>query len=180
MIIRGYRYLLNKEHPNSTSRGYVLEHRLVMEKAIGRVLLSTETVHHIDGNKLNNKLSNLKLIVSTSEHRKLHEKEKLYYLDNYKNEIINYYNKGLSCAKIASIYKTNKCSVLRFMKKHRINLRPRKMATTSSKGYKYCNLCKQHKKHKFFYKSTRSYDGLRSRCIECSKIESSLYYRRSV
>jgi len=40
---------------------YVLEHRLVMAQAMNRPLSSTETVHHVDGNKLNNKLENLQL-----------------------------------------------------------------------------------------------------------------------
>lgn len=39
----------------------VLEHRKVMADAIGRALLDSETVHHIDGDKLNNDLSNLQL-----------------------------------------------------------------------------------------------------------------------
>lgn len=38
---------------------YVFEHHLVMEQAIGRFLESYEIVHHIDGDKLNNRLSNL-------------------------------------------------------------------------------------------------------------------------
>lgn len=42
-------------------RGYVAEHRLVMARAIGRPLESDETVHHIDGNRQNNQLSNLQL-----------------------------------------------------------------------------------------------------------------------
>jgi len=41
--------------------GYVLEHRLVMAKVLGRPLLPTETVHHIDNDKSNNQPSNLQL-----------------------------------------------------------------------------------------------------------------------
>lgn len=40
---------------------YILEHRLVMAVSLGRVLRDSETVHHIDGNKQNNALSNLQL-----------------------------------------------------------------------------------------------------------------------
>lgn len=41
--------------------GYVLEHRAVMAQMLGRVLTQHETVHHIDGDKLNNKPANLQL-----------------------------------------------------------------------------------------------------------------------
>lgn len=43
------------------SHRYVLEHRLVMARMIGRPLLPDETVHHIDGDRLNNDPSNLQL-----------------------------------------------------------------------------------------------------------------------
>jgi hypothetical protein len=40
------------------------EHRLVMERQLGRKLLPNETVHHRDGNKLNNDITNLELWIT--------------------------------------------------------------------------------------------------------------------
>lgn len=50
---------------------YVLEHRYVMEQSLGRKLVKGEEVHHINGNKQNNDISNL-ILLSKSEHSKLH------------------------------------------------------------------------------------------------------------
>ena len=44
---------------NSTSNGYVLLHRVLMENHLGRLLNAEEVVHHIDGDKMNNVLNNL-------------------------------------------------------------------------------------------------------------------------
>jgi len=46
-------------------------HRHIMEFALGRKLKSNEIVHHIDGNGLNNNISNLQ-IMSKAEHSRLH------------------------------------------------------------------------------------------------------------
>jgi len=51
------------------------EHRIVMEKHLGRKLETHETIHHIDGNPTNNKIKNLKLLNSQSEHLKIHHKQ---------------------------------------------------------------------------------------------------------
>lgn len=50
---------------------HVPEHRLLMERWIGRKLRSNEVVHHKDRNTKNNELSNLQLLTN-SEHMQLH------------------------------------------------------------------------------------------------------------
>lgn len=47
------------------------EHRLVMERHLGRQLESSQVVHHINGNTRDNSIINLQ-IMSRSEHVKLH------------------------------------------------------------------------------------------------------------
>lgn len=70
----GYLYELCPDHPKANSWGYVPQHRLVAERALGRYLQSEELVHHIDGNKLNNAPENLQ-VVSRREHALLHRAE---------------------------------------------------------------------------------------------------------
>lgn len=67
----GYVYVYFPEHPKSTKDGYIMEHILVIEKSIGRHLEPNECVHHINENKKDNRVENLKLMTK-SEHMRYH------------------------------------------------------------------------------------------------------------
>ena len=61
-------------HPFASTRdGYILEHRLIIEKHLGRYLLPTEHVHHINKNPIDNRLKNLYLFATNSDHTTYHQ-----------------------------------------------------------------------------------------------------------
>ena len=74
--ISGYLYIYRPDHPNSMKSGYVAEHRLVVEKEIGKLLTEHEVVHHIDEDKHNNKAENL-VVMTSSEHNSYHIKKRM-------------------------------------------------------------------------------------------------------
>lgn len=62
-ITGGYKQIHSPDHPRVTNKRnrFVAEHILVIEKAIGRYLERHERVHHINENKLDNRIENLYL-----------------------------------------------------------------------------------------------------------------------
>lgn len=74
-MLNGYRVIFLPDHSKAmTSKnwnGYVYEHIAVAEKSLGRIIKSSEVVHHLNGDKSDNRIANL-LVLERGMHTKLH------------------------------------------------------------------------------------------------------------
>lgn len=66
----GYKYIWHTDGSGEK------EHRHIIEQVLGRKLTKNEVVHHIDGNRTNNDISNLR-VMSRGEHSRLHRKQEI-------------------------------------------------------------------------------------------------------
>ncbi len=72
----GYVYLSIPEHPRSGKDGYVLEHIVIAERALGKSLPPKALVHHVNEDSSNNTNSNLVICQNQAYHMLLHARRR--------------------------------------------------------------------------------------------------------
>lgn len=70
---KGYKQVLMPEHMRADKTGYVMEHILVWEKETGIPVPPSCCVHHLNGNKADNRIENL-CLMSKGAHTVFHHK----------------------------------------------------------------------------------------------------------
>jgi hypothetical protein len=78
-MVAGYIRAFAPDHPFADPKGYVLEHRLIAEKVLGRYLKPAEMIHHFNAQKDDNRNQNLVICQDDKYHKLLHSRTKCLF-----------------------------------------------------------------------------------------------------
>ena len=125
ITVFGYVLVKKPSHPFANNNGYVLEHRIVMEKHIGRFLKEEEHVHHLDFNKQNNKIGNLHLFRNNADHGKYHKflRDCVFEALGYEKDLVKiikrmYYDEKKTLVQIGNFFGCSRVTISRLMKRN--------------------------------------------------------------
>jgi hypothetical protein len=74
----GYVGICLPDHPRAAASGFVLEHIVIAERALGKPLTADHPVHHVDENPANNANTNLVICQSHAYHKLLHQRQRAF------------------------------------------------------------------------------------------------------
>lgn len=76
MTVRGYWMVYRPGHPMATKAGYIMEHRLIVAESLGRMLLPSEVVHHLNEDKGDNRWPENLVLMTKLAHDRTPKKPK--------------------------------------------------------------------------------------------------------
>ena len=101
--------------PEGDTRRQQLEHRIVMEKLLGRLLDPNEIVHHKNGDRTDNKPGNLELVNGQSAHLAIHFNRQPI-TEDIKSKIRKLHGPNMGYGKLANLFGIGKTTVARIIK----------------------------------------------------------------
>ncbi len=152
---------------------WIYEHRLKMGKKIKRKLETSEIVHHVDGENINNNISNLYLFSNKNCHRKCHAEMEKIGLSLFSKSIWFDRDKFLYSLKFI-FQQTFKSFNLDFLNHRKIKIYNSKNKYSIGRSYKYCNSSyiennkKKYKKeyiHTIIMEKYTGYKLLKNKCV---------------